>query len=257
MITCALCTQHHLDDNGHCTSQCLHRQPDTGLVCGVCAQRVRDDLDDIAAAWHADGAVATSSIGRTNNRPLPGGTEWIDWRQGADLRDCLGGWARVWHEDMAADDATPPSWPGADPGRLVAWLRHHFDTFGVTHEAIAEAAREWNQLAQRARRLLGDTPQGHIALCPGLDTGCGRSLRVDMARPDDLIYCRGCGTEWTAGRLLVHAGDGWVDAAAITEVMRISGSTLRRWATTGKVRRRGMTYSVADVRAHAETRTLA
>lgn len=248
MTTCAICTRHPHEVGADCGEHCRGREIVAGLVCGVCRVRVADDLDAIARAWYAEAPVASGS-GRGSERPLPGGTDFLDWKEGADLRDILGANARVWHEDMCAV-MDPPAWPGNDPGRLVAWLRRHWDTYGVGHEAVAEFASDVRDLAQRARRLLGDTPAGHVILCPGLEAPCGRRLRVNVADPDELVRCRSCGTEWTTGRLLVHSGDGdgLLDAEAIHLIYGVPGSTLRRWAKTGRVRREGLRYAVADVR---------
>ena len=243
---CQVCYRHHPNDAGDCTTGCRHRDADVLACCGPCAQRVRDDLDAILAAWLAPEPI-TSGSGRGNERPLPGGTEWLDFRQGADLRDVAGSWAKVWHEDISGI-MDPPAWPGADPGAVVAWLRRWWDVFGAGHEAAREFADDMHDLGQRARRLLGDTPTGQVVLCPGLDDDCGRRLRIDVADPDARITCRACGTEWTAGRLMVHGADGYVDADAIHHVYGVPPSTLRRWAKVGKVRRQGLGYSVVDVR---------
>ena len=50
MTSCVICTLHRPDDNG-CTDNCRHRERVNGLLCGVCLQRIRDDLDVIAASW--------------------------------------------------------------------------------------------------------------------------------------------------------------------------------------------------------------
>ncbi len=247
-MTCAICTRHPHAVGDDCGDHCRGRAIDAGSVCGVCRQRVRDDLDAILAAWTADGPTATGG-GTGNDRPLPGGTEWLDYRQGADVRDVLGSWARVWHEDMTTD-TDAPAWPGTDPVVLVPWLRRWWDVFGVGHEAVREFADEVHQLAGRARRLLGDTPAGSVVCCPGLDEPCGRRLRINVSDPDEHVRCRSCGVEWSTGRLLVHQGDGdgLLDAEAIELIYGVPGATLRRWAKRGLVRREGLRYSVADVR---------
>jgi hypothetical protein len=242
---CAICTRHHVDAEGRCQG-CRHREADLLAVCGPCAQRVRDDLDVILAAWQAPEAVTCGS-GRGNERPLPGGTEWLSWKQGADIRGTLGSWARVWHEDLSGI-LEAVVWPGDSPTAILQWLRHWWETFGAGHEAVAEFATEVGELAAQARRLVGDTPTGQVVLCPGLDDDCGRRLRVDVADLDSRVSCWACGTEWTARSIIARGGDGWADAEAIEHYTGTPASTLRRWAKAGKVRRRGLTYSVADVR---------
>lgn len=245
MTDCHICTRHTLTGDGDHTSRCRHTRATTGNLCQPCAQRIRDDLDAIAAACgctppgHGPGAGS-------GERSLPGGTEWLDYQHGRELVDLLASWARVWHEDANAD----LPWPARTIPALATWLRTHLDTVGARHEAVADFAHELHAHAQRARRLLGDIPAGHIVPCP-----CGRRLRAEAHNLDADIVCRGCGTRWTARSLIIHAGDddAWLDAQAITEWLGVPASTLRRWARGGHVQRRNGLYLVGSVRNYART----
>ena len=125
------------------------------------------------------------------------------------------------------------------------------DTSAWVDEFLSDV--EW--WARQGARLCGwlDEGPGVRIACPapwGADE-CGRTLRVDAARPEDVIVCRRCRTEWTTGRLILVALDGsdevWVDAQAIEAVLAVPSRTLRHWAQHGKIRRRGERYALGDV----------
>ena len=257
-MSCAICTRHHPNDDGECTKGCRHRETDQGLLCGPCAQRIRDDLDVIVWAWQETEEPPTLTVGgsgRSNEPVLPGSCDWFEWRSGRPVMDVCASWARDWHECLQETDPTL-LWPAQTVEAVVGFLRQHLDTFGVGHPAIDDFARELAPVARYARRLIGDVPSGQVILCPGLAGPCGRRLRIDMADLDATVKCRGCETEWTAGRLILNAADsdGYADAEAIEAVLRIPQSTLRRWARAGIVDRRGQCYSISDAQA-VRTRT--
>lgn len=245
MTWCAVCTRHVLDQGEH-TDRCRHNDATLGNLCGVCAQRIRDDLDAIVAAL--DCSPPSHGPGsRSGERALPGGTEWLDWRQGAELLGVLESWCRCWHEDVTTDDAAPV-WPRRTIVDMCRWLRAMLEQFGAGHEAIADMADELAAWGRRARRLTGDLPAGHVAPCP-----CGRRLRVDAADMDATVKCVGCGAKWTVRSLVIQAGDddAWLDPDAIEAWTGVHPRTLRRWAAAGKVEREHGLYRVGSVRAAA------
>lgn len=86
--------------------------------------------------------------------------------------------------------------------------------------------------------------------CPTqLDDGtCDATITV--AGDSDGVYCRRCGRTWTVEWLIRVAGegaDGWADMEAIVRLSGLHERTVRRWARAGKVRKRGLLYSVRDV----------
>ncbi len=250
MDSCVICSRHVPDDNG-CTDNCRHRERVTGLLCGVCLQRIRDDLDVIAASWvtSALGSISCGN-GGGGERPLPGGTAWVSWRHSGgtsgEMWASITGWARVWIEDF--DLAQPERW---DLLSVIGWLRHHLDIRGAGHLGIDEAASEWHEYACEGKRICGETEQGQIVRCPGVTDYCGRRLRVDVARPEEPIMCRGCGFTWTTARLLLRGTfadtEAWLDPEALTMLVGVDQSTLRRWARAGKVSRRNGVYLLSSV----------
>ena len=250
MTDCAICTRHHPTADGDCGDRCHHTDATIGLICDRCHLRILRHLTTIETAWHISaGGAITTGRGGGNERSLPGGTEWLNWRQGNELRGCLVGWARVWHEDADAD----LPWPATTIEALLTWLRIHLHGYGAHHEAVADFAAELSDWARAAARIIGDTPTGQIVTCPGIVEDCGQRLRVNLADPDAEIHCRRCATTWTAGRLLLLGtsgdADAWADSEAIHAVTGIPERTLRDWGAKGTVRRRNGLYHVGDVQA--------
>lgn len=248
MNDCVICARHRPTPEGDCTPRCRHRAADQGRLCAPCVQRIRDDLDAIVAAMNCPPPTHGPGAG-TGERALPGGTEWLDMRQGAELRGWLHSWCRVWHEDATTDD-TSPAWPAVHIVAMSAWLRVMLETVGVQHEAIAEFAQELRDWASRARRLTGDIPSGHIVPCP-----CGRRLRVEAHDMDAEVTCRSCGTRWSARSLVINAGDddAWLDWQAIEEYLGVPRRTLFRWASVGRVERQHGLFRVGSVKAAARS----
>ena len=259
MTDCHVCRRHHPNDDGDCTRDCRHRPATIGHLCDHCHLRILRDLTTIETAWElsAGGAVVTGRGGRGGNeRSLPGGTEWLNWREGSELTGNLRAIAETWHEIMDPETWFPPT----TITDLIRWIRLHLHD-GANHPEIATQAEELAEWAQTARRIVGDVPTGQIIMCPGIVEPCGRRLRVDVGQPEAEVYCRGCATTWTSGRLLLYvsedAAESWADAEAINAVYGVPDRTLRDWGRKGLVRRRNGQYHVGDVQTVRRTPTAA
>ena len=246
MTDCAICTKHHPDDAGDCTSRCRHRDATIGSLCARCHLRILDHLDLIgeAVALSAPVAVHGSKVRQAFGSKPPVSADWLDWMRGDELRDCLGSWCRVVHEDHSEFP-----WPRTTSAAFVVWLRERMHDVLPAFEAIAEFAAEVDVWAREARRVLGRTPTGEIIGCPQ----CSARLRVDIAADRDAtVTCRRCGMTGTAAWMVRLASvDGWADADAIGSWFAVSERSLRRWARAALVRTKGrhpVTYSIADVR---------
>lgn len=280
MIECAICTRHphdpadsctpfcievpqpkgkakvlhrHLPD-ADCTTECRSREADLGRVCGPCAQKIRDDLDTLVDSWAATEDPAfpggTSGDGRAKSSPLPGGTDWMDWRQGADLFGVLTTWVRDWMDIYAL--AGPRR---GDLTSITGWLRAHLDHAANSHPAIDDFADEIRKLAQRGRRLAGEVPDhGQRVPCPTDD--CGRTLRVRTADIDERVRCHKCGIERTAGQLLAIAmlADKWVPAETAADVAGVSARSIRTWGERGHIDRGPDGYWLPSVRQYVAER---
>lgn len=283
MIECAICTKHphdpaddctpfcievpqpkgktkvlhrHLPD-ADCTSECRSREADCGAICTPCAQRIRDDLDTLVDSWAATTDPAfpggSSGDGRAKSSPLPGGTDWMDWRQGADLFGVLTTWVRDWMDIYAL--AGPRR---GDLTSITGWLRAHLDHAANSHPAIDDFADEIRKLAQRGRRLAGEVPDhGQRVPCPTDD--CGRTLRVRTADLEETVRCKRCGIERSAAQILAIASrqDAWVPEETAADVARVSVSTLKRWAKAGHVQREHGRYWLPSVREYKATKGVA
>ena len=175
MIQCAICTRHPHAPDDDCTDDCRTTEADLGIICTRCADRIRRDLDALVDAWAATENPAfpggSSGDGRAKSSPLPGGTDWMDFRQGADLFGILGTWVRDWCDVYALKG---PKY--SDLTSITGWLRAHLPHAANSHPAIDDFADEVRKLAQRARRLAGEVPdRGQRVPCPTDD--CGRVLR--------------------------------------------------------------------------------
>ena len=280
MIECAICTRHphdtaddctpfcievpqpkgkakvlhrHLPD-ADCTTECRSREADLGRVCGPCAQKIRDDLDTLVDSWAATTDPAfpggSSGDGRAKSSPLPGGTDWMDWRQGADLFGVLTTWVRDWCDVYAL--AGPRR---GDLTSITGWLRAHLDHAANSHPAIDDFADEIRKLAQRGMRLAGEVPDhGQRVPCPTDD--CGRTLRVRTADIDERVRCHKCGIERTAGQLLAIAmlADKWVPAETAADVAGVSARSIRTWGERGHIDRGPDGYWLPSVRQYVAER---
>ena len=152
--TCAICTRHPHADTDDCTSACRTRPATLGVTCEPCAQRIRDNLTEIVDlyALTASPDFPTSGTGPGGKTaPLPGGTEWMSWRQAADLigpSGILSTWARDWMDIYGL--AGPK---GGTLTQVTGWLTAHLSSACNSHPAITDFAHEIADLARMARRI--------------------------------------------------------------------------------------------------------
>jgi hypothetical protein len=85
--------------------------------------------------------------------------------------------------------------------------------------------------------------------CPTI-TDKGDCNNLLLVRGPDDVECDRCGRTWTVKRLLVVVGrdvDIWVDAEALSHFAGVQAQTIRLWARSGKVAKRGSLYRSRDV----------
>lgn len=221
-------------------------------VCDRCVGRATHDLDLIAHAWKTSTDPGWPSQGQSrsgNNKPLPGGTAWVSWRQGADLVGVLRAWADDWVDAMELVGPT-----GDSVLVLVKWLRTHLHRAAQTSVVFDVFSQEIHDQARIGCAVAGLTEtRGQRIQCP--TDGCTRWIRVDARHPNEVLTCRGCRTEWTMARLvavaLVIDQDVWIDPEAASALTGLDQSTLRRWARAGKIRRHHGQYELKSVQRHA------
>lgn len=121
------------------------------------------------------------------------------------------------------------------------------ETFGL--EEFADHVRR--SVAVLRRWSSQETQIGTRIACPTVaDDGssCGAPIRVST--DGDPVLCRRCGRTWSIEWLIQVAGkdaDGWADLEAVVRLSGLHERTIRKWATAGKVRKRGLLYSIRDV----------
>jgi len=254
MIACQICTRHPHNPVDDHTDACHEVEADLGIICSKCAQSIRRNLDSLVDTWALieEPGFPGGSTGevRSKSSPLPGGTEWMDYRQGHILLGTLTAWARDWCETYAL--AGPKR---GDLTSLARWLRAHLSSAANSHPAVDEFAHEVRQLAQRGRRLAGEVPDhGQRVPCPTDD--CTRTLRVRTAELNELVRCKGCDVQRSTAQLLAIAAraDAWVPADTAADVAGVTVSTLNRWAATGKVQREAGRFWLPSVREYKAAR---
>lgn len=257
MSACVICQRHEHDEDqpDTCTPRCRRRETSEGQACAQCAQRIRDDLDQILECYALTNTPSTGvRLGGTRSTgiSLPGGTDRMNWRA-SDLHNTLTAWCRDWAQTWNLALPTHPR-RGTPVGVVTAWfLRAHLRNALATHPAIADFAREISQLARTGRVLAHLTTPGQTIACPGPGgSGCGQRLRVNIADPDAAHPCRRCGTNWDTAwllRLAAHVDTPvWVDIEVAARVTGVSERTLRRWAAADRIRRDRGRYELRSIR---------
>jgi len=126
-----------------------------------------------------------------------------------------------------------------------------------TEFGLEEFADHIRRAANILRRWDENSTQvGTRINCPGLveDKTCNAPIRISTE--GEPVLCRKCGHSWTIDWLIAVAGadaDGWADIEAVCRLSGTSERTVRRWASKGIVRKRGLLYNVRDI-SQATTR---
>ena len=223
-------------------------------LCGRCVDRTRAALASVAEALEvtapASGVAARPLTheprSAAKDRPLPGGTEALSFRQGADLEP-----VRLW-ADHAAE------WLGSAPprGGIVAAADYLSDVLADLNSrqypAMVEMGHEVTRIGYAARALIaarsGRVRRVSAVGCKAVTEAgapCGALIPLDS----DMVTCRGCGAEWaTIGLLRAHAPDGaWLKPVDAAAALGVSVRTLRRWYESGRVNRKDGCYDVLHV----------
>lgn len=255
MSDCQLCTRHPHEPGQEHTGECKTRRADVGQICRPCASRIATNLDSILECWALTAIPpwpTQGGDGRAKSSPLPGSTEWIDWRSGCWYRPienpddppALLSWAQG-----IADHLNIPRNKRGDLTGLIGWLRTHLEDAAQGFPDMAGFAREIGNLAKRGRTIAGlINDRGLAVSCPTDD--CSTTIRVNAHDLDDEVTCKHCDRTWSAATLLNLAKyhDAWVDVETASRETKIPESTLARWAKAGKVERKGGQYRLESIR---------
>ena len=227
---------------------CSLRPRATGLVCLECFLHVLADLDSLGRSWALTAeprglSQPVKEGGRSSERSLPGGTAWISWREGSDIRHPLNAWISVIRAQESLLSPRDRSIPG-----LIAWVREHLAA-GARHSSIGSFGEQVGKLATKGRTLDGSVEQRGQRI-PCQVHACTGILFVDLADFKAISTCRVCGRGWSAPELLAIArmSEAWVSADSAATVADVTPRTLKNWASKGKILARDGQYWLPSVR---------
>ena len=229
----------------HTTCACGRPSGDDAYVCTHCANQTRTALRTIGGGLDADLTVTMAKQGtrptthggghgKKSEAPLP-----LDLRA-AEARTILTGTLRAWvtriREDMPRSTRPRDTMPAMAAWLLplTGWLRHA--TYG------AQALDELTAAVQQALRVV-DTPEERVGVgrCPT----CSSPVYAPASRLT--AYCK---TDDCDGTVDVQQWQqslqtlAWSHEAGATEIaafatkhlgMRLAASTIRSWATRGRI----------------------
>lgn len=268
-----------------CAKETRHR---VGRLCAPCFSRLRVWLVSLPvlageAVNHTEIAGSRASLSRTppGSRPpinldaIDPALATIELAPGdsssrVSILEAFESWERV---VRAANDLVPygvASSMNRHPLSTTATLGNVCRFLSVWLEWMAETDKvdivDFSGHVKSARRVLvrwsweHEPPTRWRVACPALveDVECGAMLNF-AGLDDDEVECRKCRARWSPARLLavaasVDAEGIWIDAEAAGVAVGVDPSTVRRWARSGRVRRQGQRYSLADIKANVDTR---
>ena len=219
-----------------------------GFLCTPCRSAVLRDFASLQRSWTLTENPRTlsqgfSEGGSSSERSLPGGSDWLDWRQGADVLQVLRSWVGV---VRAYEGLTSPSDCSVDG--LISWLVLHFDA-ACNHGSVASFAADLGKLAQRGRRLDGSAePRGMSVPCQSDD--CEGVVFVRASELQHATTCPGCGVQRTVAQVVALAlfREVWVTPSIAALAAGVTERTLRTWAKSGRVERKGSLYWLPSIR---------
>lgn len=275
------------DWEGECVLCASRRPPrqtklEHGHCCATCAQWLEGGLEDIGQYAAEAAAFLTRTESGTGSGPTSFGSRppinvdaidpelaLVELNQGdpssaVPILEALEMWERAIREDRGFGPYGPASalrLTEAGQATVTActltgvlrFLTGQIDwivteeTFGL--EEFADHVRR--SVAVLRRWSSQETQIGTRIACPTVtDEGhaCGAPIRVST--DGDPVLCRRCGRTWSIEWLIQVAGkdaDGWADMEAVVRLSGLTDRTIRRWAAAGKVRKRGLLYSIRDI----------
>ena len=262
------------------TSECvICGAKSTHFGCGECVHKMRTMLKEIpefyalaAGEYWPEGG---STDGGSNERSIGLRVDCLDGRAPREAIFALEAWERDWRETLttfangdevasglAQRQRKATAWSGSESMDLLGvtltgvchFLDVHLAIAAKEHPAIDEFHKELTLAHKTARRAAREGNEAvTIVLCPADKPG-GGLCRVELILTTAEITCPACATVWSQTRLLAVARaadvDTWQPAAVVSQYLGIPGSTLRRWARDGSVKRRGHSYLWSSVVKH-------
>ena len=230
------------------TATCIGKHTDDppltthGMLCARCHGRLARALADIVALYPTlavvvmlSGNPSGGSRGKPGSRP-PCNVDVIDLTDPrGETHAQIAGWTRIVIEERRL--AAQP----ADIEQAARLLTIHLDWI-AEQPWCDEALLEISNVAYRIRRACNDLPDPPIGTCPDVDPRgetdrCGGPLRWI----DGYVQCSRCDGRWDSSSLIylgrVSPINMWGSVPQIAEMVDASERTVRRWVSTGKVRK--------------------
>ena len=264
--------------NGLACALCHRNDPGQRHTCDPCLAHIAGDLERIveltALAFQftepqKSGGDIGNMSGKPGSRP-PIDLGAIDAQMANDALPLCESWERLIREQYGLSPYGPASLRRSAaqlPGDLApatltgcaaflrSWLPRLNEDPGFP---LDDLAREIRNLTGRLRRFDQDLPRPAWRVpCPAdhpdhQDLPCGHRLPIDRDHLDAVLECPRCHAMWTADRLLLvaladPATAVWATAADCEAVTGVPARTLRAWAESGRIGRRGTLYDVGAV----------
>lgn len=233
------------------TTTCIaahHNDPPLALpglrLCAHHHGRLARDLNDIITNWsllaelHEPSRGGTGTHGKRADPPAPVNLDVADITDPRTSQVIAAmGWAQIVVEERRL--AVAPS----DVAEAAGLLARHLEWLAAQDWAD-EACDEIGQAARTLRHITGDSPEPPLGKCPDIDPRgeadcCGGPMR--WADGTATVVCARCGSSWDEGSLIylgrVSPINMWGSVPQIAEMVDASERTVRRWVSTGKVRK--------------------
>ena len=167
-----------------------------------CRDRIGDNLRELPTLYRQLGDALTprrrGGDGRTGTRsaPLPCSLDSLDLRARGGIEGVVGGWARDLCEREKWDVPVCQSVEAiVDWSCTILW--QNLGVLCDEHPAIKELARELDQTAGQARRIItGEKPARRVPVT----CTCGWTLRVTLDTAG--VKCPGCSTQYGHSEVL-------------------------------------------------------
>lgn len=254
-----------MDNDAHSSTPCIvcgRNDPDAGLSCRACLNRVDDDLAAIPALTAlafvylpAKAAPGGGARGKPGSRP-PIDLDQIDAQLHLDSLPVLESWERLTREHFGLSPYGPASLarlaqPRGQLDGCVAFLRSWTPRMAERRDyPLDDYAREVAGVRRRLNRFdPARKPAAWRVPCPAPHPDadgrlCGWRLALDRDDLRAITVCPACASQWTADRLLLVALDDrdnpvWLTAEQVADMTGVSARTLNRWADMGRIPRKG------------------
>jgi hypothetical protein len=228
--------------------KCGNKVHDRALLCARCRTSLLASLASLRRSWQITESPRTlsqgfSEGGRSSERPLPGGSEWLNFRQGAEMSRFLTSWVEV----IRSSEALVPPRSRSIPA-LLDWIALHLDA-ALEHESVTFFAEELGAFVEQGRRLDGSTePRGMRVPC--LTDECTAFLHIRAAELTAAATCKDCGVTRDVAQVIALAMllEVWVPPSVAAIAAGVTERTLRTWAKDGRVIRKGSDYWLPSIR---------